>query len=246
MPYANKHKMLKGKIVNYQKGVPKPQRTVEQAIEVSKKICGLYATGKYTLEQCCKKYFVSPGAFRAWACSTIDVGKMIAEKKPLPKRFILAVHNMYKECIRINQESYMDLVKGKARAGLLKKVEGYEVQEIQEDYELDKRMYIEDEDGEKIKNPDFGKMVMIKQKIKKYEQAPDTTAITFALTNADKENFKERKFVSQDTTVHMDEGLEGLKSLEDVKKKRKQMEFELEKKRKEFEAEEVEYEEVKD
>lgn len=231
-------KMLNGKMVYHTTGLPKHRYTLEEKLELSTKICALYATGKHTIEYCCKKFHVPHMGFLGWAAPTSDINQLLIDNKPLPDRCVPAIHEMYKEAKIKQLVGYSEVVKDAARHSLLKRIEGYETTEINEEYELDTDRV--DENGEP--NTNFGKMKLVKQRVKTKMEPPSDTAIIFALTNVDSDNFKNRNFNQVDATVKIPDASKEVAKLSDTELARKKSE--IRSKLMQAEATDIEYDDV--
>lgn len=195
--------------------------TKEMKIDFCKRICALYATGKYTLEQCCKHYGISTGKFRTWTMPHLDVEQLLLDGEDLPKNLIMECREMYAEAKSKAMFNYKDNLADAARKGLLKRAEGYETEEYTEERIVDSKATLDD--GEP--NPNFGKLITVKQKVKRFTVAPDTSALIFAAVNTMPETFKHRNQLEHSGNVNL--SATGLESLTDtqLKEKREELEF---------------------
>lgn len=130
-----------------------------------------------------------------WAEERISISKSAA-RVGLPHSTFIKWRDEYKEAREyfelkrdMRQKVYRDHLSTSAMDSLLKRVEGveYEVAEVE-------GVYITDEEGRNIFKPK-------KAKKKKVFVQPSDTAIIFALTNTDPENFKNRHQVDGDMNV---------------------------------------------
>jgi hypothetical protein len=170
--------------------------------EAVARICNLYATGRFTLRDCCKRYNVSSTAFSMWTAPRINVLELLAKGLPIPEGCIPNCNEMYLKAKRVNQENYEFNLREKARHGLEKKVSGYDYEETVKEYAIDSREFIIDKiTGEEIENPNYGHKYLVKEKVANKQREPDTTSIIFALTNVDGDTFKNRQTIDANLDV---------------------------------------------
>lgn len=122
------------------------------------KICGLIRADSYTIAEICRFVGIAESTFYEW---------QIAKPE-------------FSECIKKAQDARTEFFVVEAKKSLLKKIQGYTVDET-------KTVYVDAKTGEKTK-------AKVKEQtiIKKHIQ-PDTAAIIFTLTNGDPDNFKNRQ-----------------------------------------------------
>ena len=84
------------------------QHTQEEKIEVSQKICDLYAANNFTLESCCKEYNITDRTFRIW-CDEIS-----------------EISDAYKKAKTKNAINYKTQLREKAKTSMQKLIEGWE------------------------------------------------------------------------------------------------------------------------
>lgn len=120
------------------------------------RITELLSSDTYTIAEVCKMVGINEDTFYTW-------------KKSKPE---------FSEAIKKAEEVRMQFFVVEAKKSLLKKIQGYTVQEKHTTYTSDK-------DGKpKVKE---------QKNVDKHYQ-PDTAAIIFTLTNVDPENFKNKQF----------------------------------------------------
>jgi hypothetical protein len=232
--------MINGVLVNHQKGIPRPQRSPEEQITLTTKICALYSTGKYTLDACCKQFHLSRNAFNRWCTPAKDLAALLIAGQPLPKGANYECHLIYKESKLSSNANYSELLRDKARLGLVKKVEGHEIETVDEKWVVDTVLTLDEGTINERPNPNFGKMKLVERKVKTSQAAPDTAAIVFALTNTDADNFKDRKYAHIDTNTNM--GKDDLEKLsdEELQRKKRKLQMQLDQ-----ETEDIDYELLK-
>lgn len=168
-----------------------------EAINISRQILHTFTQGIWTIAMCCDKFDISKATFAKWASPKADVEGMLLREEPLPELCIPEVHFMYRKAKQSKVKNYKNKLGDAARQALLKRVQGYQTEEVQQEFIIDTNMM--DVDGNP--NPDFGKRVLVKEKVKISSVAPDVNAIIFALTNVDTENFKNRTAIDTSGTV---------------------------------------------
>ena len=89
----------------------------------------------------------------------------------------LNIHPEFREAVEAAKQSYLDSLAIKARCALEKRIEGF--------YAPEKKTVTRKLDGEEG-------MTVVEETVTDKYVAPDTTAIIFALTNTDPENWKNR------------------------------------------------------
>lgn len=84
------------------------QHTYEEKIQVSQKICDLYAANNFTLESCCKECGITEQTFHNW------------------KNEILEILDAYKKAKTKNNTNYKTQLREKAKTSMQKLIEGWE------------------------------------------------------------------------------------------------------------------------
>lgn len=156
-------------------------RTYKQKIEVSKLICDEYKKGLSTIQNICEVHGIPYRTFHEWSR---DWSEASGTKRP--KGWVAEIASMFRECGELREVNYRGLIKSKALESLMKRVEGYEYEEI--------TMI-----GKEVKKGDKTEIVPSQiKKVRKHVPASDT-AITFALKNLDPTHFS-------DTIINKHEG----------------------------------------
>jgi hypothetical protein len=137
-------------------------RTPEEKIEIAKRICELYATGKYTIASCCETEGLSVRQFVNWEAEITEVSQV------------------YKQAKLEATATWRGNLKQAALTSLQKLVQGFH--EYEEHQEVEP---IYDKDGTQI-----GVTPVKLKKVKKY-YAPHVTAVIFALKSMDPGTFKD-------------------------------------------------------
>jgi len=152
-------------------------------ITKAKKICKHYSEGEYTIATCCKAECVEYTTFQGWAQPNLTQEDI--ENGNYRRGFVHDVHVMYKKAVVSNRSNYKLLLKNVVRAGLLQRMRGMNVEEVQ-------TTIIYDLNG----NP-------IGTRIKKKEKLvlPDTSALIFIAKNID-EDFSDKKKSEVETDLH--------------------------------------------
>lgn len=182
-------------------GVRRNRYTVEEKIEIAKKICALFSTGKYKMAHCCKRYGINHSLFVRWAAPSVRLDELVMQGKPMPTGAIPAVQDIYFEARKLSMGNSRDAMLHLAYRKLQEKIEGEPYREVVTDYDVDRELYIEDEHGNKVVNTNFGKPIRTKIKVKEGNRASDTELIKEVLYNLDPTSFKNRKIVSTEGTV---------------------------------------------
>lgn len=199
--------------------------TREMKIDFTKRICALYAGGKHTLPDCCEVYGVTVGRFRTWVMPHLDIEQLILDGTELPKTFVMECRELYADAKLRAMFNYKDNVADIARKGLQKRAEGYEAEEYTAERVVDTRLVLDDGTD----NPNFGQMMTVKEKVKRFQVAPDPTTLIFLATNVMPETFKHRNDLNHSGNVNISNS--GLESLTDtqLKEKRQELEFRMRK-----------------
>lgn len=169
-----------------------PRKVAEMCTEIME----LYEEGNHTIEDCVRTFGCTPIVFNRWVRPDLVVEELILMNKDIPPLCHPDMNKKWHEVKDIAAANYSEALKQSARQGLRKKVAGFESVEITEQWIVDVRMTITDEDGVEIPNKNFGKMMVAGKRVKRKVEAPDTSAIIFALTNVDKSNFKNRNHIT--------------------------------------------------
>ena len=122
---------------------------------ITKKICGLIASDSYTIAEVCSIVKITETTFYEWKATKPE----------------------FSESIKKAEEIRMNLFVAEAKKSLLKKIQGYTVQEKHTTYT-----------NSKDNTP-----VIKEQKVIDKHFQPDTAAIIFTLTNGDPDNWKNRQ-----------------------------------------------------
>jgi transposase len=126
--------------------------------EIAKRICKLVEKDSYTDKEICDLVGIAESTFYEWKA-----------KKP-----------EFSEAIKKAERKFLKYIASEAKKSLLKKIQGYTVQEKKTVYAS---QLIDGKASPKIKE----------QTVTDKHYQPDTVAIIFALTNQDGENFKNRQ-----------------------------------------------------
>jgi transposase-like protein len=124
-----------------------------------KKICNLIKSDSYTIAELCAKVGISERSFYDWKAQNADFADALKEA----------------------EDERLNFYAVEAKKSLLKKLQGYMVQETKTVSVKGKK----DENGKSV--PLVKELTVIEKHIQ-----PDTTAIIFTLTNTDNENWKNR------------------------------------------------------
>ncbi len=126
--------------------------------EIVEKICELIEKDSYTDKEICQNVGISQETFITW-------------KRDKPE---------FSESIKMAERVYLNMIATEARKSLVKKIQGYTVQE--------KRTVYNNEVKDGQSKPKIKEQIITD---KHYQ--PDTVAIIFALCNQDSENFKNKQ-----------------------------------------------------
>ena len=125
--------------------------------ETKQKIFDLFSTGEYIITEICPLVGISEATFHEWRANKPE----------------------FLELLKKANEKRLERYRVEARKSMLKKIQGYTIDEV-------RTTYIDDGIGE-----DGNRKPRIKEKtITKKHFQPDTGMIIFALTNTDAENFR--------------------------------------------------------
>jgi hypothetical protein len=143
-------------------------------------ICDNYKKGKYSIESCCKNSSVPERTFQHWISTSRK-----EKKKPKSKQreLIAELATIYDKAKSEAQRAYYNDLRENAKRSLHKLVEGFQVTERKTTY------HPADEDGER-------RVKEIVETVKNI--LPSATAVIFALTNVDANNFKHRNQIPPD------------------------------------------------
>lgn len=125
------------------------------------KICNLIKSDSYTIAEVCRLVGIAESTFFDWQANKVE----------------------FSECIKKAQDDRMQFFVAEAKKSLLKKVQGYTVDET-------KTVYVDSgktQPGEKPQ-PKVKEQTIVKKHIQ-----PDTAAIIFTLTNGDPDNWKNKQ-----------------------------------------------------
>jgi len=131
--------------------------------DIVNRICALIETDSYTDKEVCNLVDISQETFITW-------------KREKPE---------FSESIKRAERVFLSFIATEARKSLVKKIQGYTVQEKKTVYAS---QLIEGQSKPKIKE----------QTITDKHFQPDTTAIIFALCNQDSDNFKNKTTIAGD------------------------------------------------
>lgn len=126
--------------------------------DIVNRICELIETDSYTDKEICKMVGISQETFITW-------------KTEKPE---------FSEAIKKAEQKFLKLIASEAKKSLMKKIQGYTVQEKRTVYAAELK---EGKSKPRIKE----------QTVTDKHYQPDTVAIIFALTNQDSENFKNKQ-----------------------------------------------------
>lgn len=129
-------------------------------------ICSLIRADSYTIAEVCCLSGISESTFHEWKASKPE----------------------FSECIKKAEAARMEFFVTEAKKSLLKKIQGYTVDESKTVYVDSKESEIDPKTGKKVVKPKVKEQTIIKKHIQ-----PDTAAIIFTLTNGDPDNFKNRQ-----------------------------------------------------
>lgn len=141
--------------------------TVKQKINLAKKVCDLYSTDKFTLDECLKANAINSRT--TWANWVNQIEQ---------------IEQLYNIAIQEKNNIYDHRIVEKAKTNLEKLIEGWEYDEVKKE-------------GEVVN----GKVVVQKVTSTTKHQKPSLGAITFALTNRDKNNFNHGVIDRDDSEV---------------------------------------------
>lgn len=224
-------------------GQPRQTYSVEDKILIAEKICNLFSTGKYSIEECALRCGITSQVFFRWACPTKRLDDYVINGKPLPSGAIPTIQEMYFNARELHLGHVREGLLPSAYRKLKDKIEGEQFEEVTEEYEIDRELYITDHEGNQVINKNFGKLKLVGVKQKKGKRPADTELLKQVLFNFDPNNFKDKRVVEQTGTVRHDHtiNLEKL-SQEELAEKKKSI---LEKlKDKGVTVEDIDHEEV--
>lgn len=130
-------------------------------IKIVSKICDIIAKDSYTIAEVCSMVGISESCYYNWQANVVEFG----------------------EAIKKAREKYDELVVREAKKSLMKKIQGYTVQEKHTVYTESK----DKDDGGR------NKPKIKEQKVVDKHFQPDTVAIIFALTNKAPDEYKNRQ-----------------------------------------------------
>ena len=131
-------------------------------------ICKLYAQDQYAIKECCKKYRVDFSTFIRWCNNDDDLNEI------------------YEEAKEVKDKIYFHNIKERSQTSLEKLVMGQTYDEVKIQYE---EIQVHNKEG----NP-TGETITIEAKktVTQKKILPNTTAVIFALKNADRKNWNDR------------------------------------------------------
>ena len=129
------------------------------------KICSLLKSDSYTIAEVCRLVGIAESTFFDWQANKVE----------------------FSEHIKKAQDDRMQFFVAEAKKSLLKKVQGYSVDETKTVY-VDSKTGEKDEKGKDKIKPKIKEQTIIKKHIQ-----PDTAAIIFTLTNGDPDNWRNRQ-----------------------------------------------------
>lgn len=153
------------------------------------KICNLLKSDSYTIAEVCRLVGIAESTFFDWQANKVE----------------------FSECIKKAQDERMQFFVAEAKKSLLKKVQGYTVDET-------KTVYI---DSGKTKPGEKPQPKVKEQTIIKKHIQPDTAAIIFTLTNGDPGNWKNKQ--SNEVTGKDGKDLFANKSIEELEEELKKI-----------------------
>ena len=141
--------------------------------ELAEQIAGIIATATCTIKEVCTQVGINPDTFYDWKKNRSDFSDLLKKAELNRTNTFVA----------------------EAKKSLLKKITGYDVEEVTTDYTTDAQ----------------GRPVIKNKKITKKHILPDTASIIFALCNLDSDNWKNRQV--NELTGKNGEALFGTKDL---------------------------------
>ena len=158
-----------------EKKAPTIRRSAKAKWLLVNEICDSYKTGKYSIVSCCNNATVPERTFQHW----IGMSRKEREKPKSKQRELIAeLASIYDKAKAEAQRAYYSDLRENAKRSLHKLVEGFQVTETKTTY------YPPDKPGGERKIKEVTETVK--------NILPSSTAVIFALTNVDSENFKHR------------------------------------------------------
>lgn len=137
------------------------------------KICSLIREDSYTIAEICTQTGISEAIYFKWKKEKVEFFESIKKAEDARLQFFLV----------------------EAKKSLLKKIQGYDVEETKTIYLKPNKDDVVDENSKK-------KLKIREQTVIKKHIQPDTAAIIFTLTNGDPDNWKNRQ--NTDVTAKVD------------------------------------------
>lgn len=134
------------------------------------RICSLIREDSYTIAEICDQVQINKDTYHTWMKTKSD----------------------FSDSIKKAENDRMQFFVAEAQKSLLKKIQGYEVEESKTVYVDNGKPVIDEETGKEKQKPKIREKTIVKKHIQ-----PDTAAIIFTLTNGNPERWKNR----QDTNV---------------------------------------------
>lgn len=129
------------------------------------RICSLIREDSYTIAEICDLVGIHKDTYHTWIKTKSD----------------------FSDSIKKAEDDRMQFFVAEAQKSLLKKIQGYDVEESKTVY-VDSGKPIIDETGKEKQNPKIKEKTIVKKHIQ-----PDTAAIIFTLTNGNPERWKNRQ-----------------------------------------------------
>lgn len=134
------------------------------------RICSLIREDSYTIVEICDLVQINKDTYHTWMKTKSD----------------------FSDSIKKAENDRMQFFVAEAQKSLLKKIQGYEVEESKTVYVDNGKPVVDEETGKEKQKPKIREKTIVKKHIQ-----PDTAAIIFTLTNGNPERWKNR----QDTNV---------------------------------------------
>lgn len=140
------------------------------------RICSLIREDSYTIAEICDLVDIHKDTYHTWMKTKSDFSDSIKKAESDRMQFFVA----------------------EAQKSLLKKIQGYEVEESKTVYVDNGKPIIDEETGKEKQKPKIREKTIIKKHIH-----PDTAAIIFTLTNGNPERWKNRQDTSMSGSVQV-------------------------------------------
>ncbi|MEG1403695.1 phBC6A51 family helix-turn-helix protein [Bacteroides sp.] len=128
------------------------------------KICSLIRGDSYTIAEICAQVGISEAIYFKWKKEKVE----------------------FFESIKKAEEARLHFMVTEAKKSLLRKIQGYEVEET-------KTVYLKPGKDDAVDDSGKKKLKVKEQTVTKKHVQPDTAAIIFTLTNGDPDNWKNRQ-----------------------------------------------------